>query len=82
MHTDAIGCPQMNKYTTQDSKEERAFYVYTLADGEEDGIHSGYTLSEAKELARHRANDLRSMGLDSAALVNRIDNGNCEWSCD
>jgi hypothetical protein len=27
------------------------------------------------------ANNLREVGLDSAALVNRIDNGNCEWSC-
>jgi len=71
----------MNKYTTQDSNEDRAFYVYTPADGEEDGLGLGYTLSEAKEVARHHANILREAGLDSAALVNRIDNGNCEWSC-
>lgn len=74
----------MNKYTTQDSKEERAFYVYTPIDGEEDKNFSndGYTLSEAKELARYYANSLREADLDSVALVNRIDNGNCEWSCD
>ena len=71
----------MKTHTTH-NETERAFYIYTPADGEEDGMYSGYTLSEAKEIARNRANDLRSMGLSSAVLVNRIDNGNYEWSCE
>jgi hypothetical protein len=71
----------MTTHATQDSKEGRAFYIYTPADGNEDGLAFGYTLGEAKEVARWLANNLREVGLDSAALVNRIDNGNCEWSC-
>ena len=70
----------MTTHTTQHN--ERAFYVYTPVDGEENGMYSGLTLEEAKQLARHRAADLRSLGLDSVAYVNRIDNCNTEWSCD
>ena len=71
----------MTTHTTH-NETKRAFYLYTPEDGNEDGMSSGYTLSEAKEIARHRANDLRRMGLNSVVLVNRIDNGNYEWSCE